>query len=286
MKDIFKFNFVPSQNFGDAFNAFYLKETQKKFKWTHHEIEKKIIAVGSILGIGSRPYTKVWGTGAMYKHISLPKNVNFLAVRGPETRKLVEAQGYNVDDIKLGDPALLLPRIYNPNDIEKTHKIGIIPHVVDTLDARDFLKENSHISAKLIDSNCGIKNMKRYINDVLSCEYIVSTSLHGLICAAAYGVPAVWCEVGNRLMGDGIKFKDFYNSIGINDIPKLTKFRDAINYIPDLYDIDKTMLDDLENCNPFNFEDDDYLIDESDQDYLKKLYPSGYNGRIYTEGYW
>jgi len=44
---------------------------------------------------------------------------------------------------------------------------------------------------------------------------VISSSLHGLIIAHAYNIPAIWVRLGNRLYGDNIKFRDYLLSVGI-----------------------------------------------------------------------
>jgi len=48
---------------------------------------------------------------------------------------------------------------------------------------------------------------------IASCRKIVSSSLHGIIAAHAYGIPAAWVEFSNQLAGDGIKFADHFASV-------------------------------------------------------------------------
>ena len=53
---------------------------------------------------------------------------------------------------------------------------------------------------------------KEVVEDILSCELVLSSSLHGIITAHAYGIPAVWLELSGRLVGGGYKFHDYYSS--------------------------------------------------------------------------
>ena len=52
---------------------------------------------------------------------------------------------------------------------------------------------------------------------VKSCDLIVSSSLHGLICADAYGVPNEWIQLSDDLIGGNFKFRDHMLSLGAND---------------------------------------------------------------------
>ena len=59
------------------------------------------------------------------------------------------------------------------------------------------------------------------INEILSCERIVSSSLHGLITAQSYDIPCFWFKQ-NYIPGDDIKFYDYFESVyDIDYIPKI-----------------------------------------------------------------
>lgn len=56
------------------------------------------------------------------------------------------------------------------------------------------------------------------IRKVLACEYVISTSLHGLIIAHAYGIPALWYEYREvEWHGSDVKFFDYFSSVGITE---------------------------------------------------------------------
>lgn len=57
--------------------------------------------------------------------------------------------------------------------------------------------------------------LEEVIKAILSCARIVSSSLHGLIFAHSYGVPAAQVEFADKLGGDGVKFLDYYTAGGI-----------------------------------------------------------------------
>jgi pyruvyltransferase len=56
----------------------------------------------------------------------------------------------------------------------------------------------------------------------------LSSTLHGLVFAHAYGKPALWLEFGDRVLGNGFKFFDYYHSIGVQpqDVPYFRVGRD------------------------------------------------------------
>ena len=51
---------------------------------------------------------------------------------------------------------------------------------------------------------------------IASCEFIISSSLHGLIAADALNVPNVWMKISNGIIGGNWKFNDYFFSIKRN----------------------------------------------------------------------
>ena len=133
------------------------------------------------------------------------------AVRGPLTRDSLLDQGIDCPEV-YGDPALLLPRFFHPR-VEKKYDIGIIPHYADK--DHPWVERNATgPEVRVIDIESDIEE---FVRAVLSCEVILSSSLHGLICADAYGLPATWIRLSNRLDGGSFKFRDYRKSIGADD---------------------------------------------------------------------
>lgn len=49
------------------------------------------------------------------------------------------------------------------------------------------------------------------LQQIASCDFIVSTAMHGLIAADSLGIPNKWIEVSDKVEGNGYKFKDYYS---------------------------------------------------------------------------
>jgi pyruvyltransferase len=161
--------------------------------------EGKLLSLGSVLDCLAEG-DDVWGTGAMFEApVTPPRHVVFHAVRGPLTARLIRAEVPAI----YGDPAMLLPRFHQPTP-RRRYPLGIIPHLVEQ-------------SAMAIDDP-GILRIdvrspwRDVVDQIASCDLIISSSLHGLILAEAYRVPAIWTSATDRVLGGGFKFRDYYLS--------------------------------------------------------------------------
>lgn len=204
------------ENYGDLL-SFYLarKISNQKIIPIQHPTKgvqryffKNYLSIGSIISSATEK-SIVWGSGIIKAKDNISK-AKFLAVRGPQTRKRILDLGYNCPEI-YGDPAILLPNFYNPI-IEKKCKIGIIPHYVDYQEVCEVFKGNQKVKVINLMTN-SIENTTK---EILECERIISSSLHGVIIAQTYRVPALWVKFSNKLFGDNIKFYDYYESMNIN----------------------------------------------------------------------
>ena len=177
------------------------------------------IAIGSIAKF-ARSGTKVWGSGMPRETDTLAADAIWSAVRGPLSREAILKAGGTVPEI-YGDPAVLLPEIYNP-EVEKTADIGIIPHVLQEERIRRNLERSPGSDrVKLISLRAGrFDQIEDVIRQIKSCREIVSTSLHGVIVAHAYGIPCQSARVvGEEEVGDSFKMRDYKLSVGLNDHP-------------------------------------------------------------------
>ena len=113
------------------------------------------------------------------------------------------------DDVLLGDPAVLVSEVATP-PAQKRHRFGFVPHV-RSVDRWQAWNVKGH---KLIDPAAPVWKV---VDDIASCETIVSQSLHGIIVADAMGVPNVWVAPSDAMRGGRFKFDDYFTTI---DAPK------------------------------------------------------------------
>jgi Polysaccharide pyruvyl transferase. len=216
---IFIDGFPESANFGDALNIFlarylsgrnvfparFLDQTYQRFKPSY-------AVIGSICQ-WSRQQTIVWGAGFIedkLNTVDFVKPNQVLAVRGPLSRNVYLANGIECPPC-YGDPALLLPLIYNPQ-VEPVYTYGIIPHYVDW-DMKWVNQYRTNKDVSIINIMIG-DNYELFVKQLKSCRKIVTSSLHGLILAHAYGIPVCSIKLSNNITGGEFKFTDYLLSVG------------------------------------------------------------------------
>jgi pyruvyltransferase len=186
-----------------------------------------LILLGSILQWSDRQ-SHVCGAGlirADQEVIRPPKNI--VSVRGPLTRAALLKQDIECPE-QYGDPGVLADTLF-PDPVDITHKIGIIPHYVDV--EHPWLLEAEADGALIISVESDLQD---YFQALKSCEIILSTTLHGLIFAHAFGRAALWIELSDKVIGDGFKFFDYYASLGLSgDQVHRVPFKDGWT-LPDL----------------------------------------------------
>lgn len=205
------------ENFGDALNPILVGHISGKpvnlVEVGDPSDKPRYYCIGSILQSTMSTESEIWGTGLMRHESQVkikPKKI--YAIRGPLTRNSLIEQGIDCPEV-YGDPALLYPRFYNPV-IEKKYKWGIIPHYVDQhVDWLDRFKNRNDV--KIINI---LDHPTKVIDNIKSCERIISSALHGIIAADAYGIPSKWIKLSDKVAGNGFKFRDYFASVGRTDI--------------------------------------------------------------------
>ena len=168
-----------------------------------------LATVGSIVDLG-RFDSVIWGSGLQsfesVVNISKAhyKKLDIRAVRGPFTRQILLDCGYNCPEI-YGDPGILMPMIYNPQKSKKGNKIILINH---------YSIEKSHVKnygeqMELLDIQTA--DYKSFIDILCTAQKVISSSLHGIILAEAYGIPAVFL-LQNPRNKEILKYYDWYFS--------------------------------------------------------------------------
>lgn len=227
-------------NVGDIFTKYLLQ-------WMGHtsvySCNPDIIGAGSILGFPAikNKKLKVWGSGFLNEDdISFSTNsINFFAVRGKLTAKKL-----NLKNITIGDPGILASHFYTPK-VTKKYKFGIITHFTDYEYIKSIAGEDFPypIINTFIPNN--EQSVKEFFNKINECEFIFSSSLHGIIFSHSYGIPAIHIKnlnnkhVNNKnvISQNYFKFRDYYS--GLNIPYKNETFTTDLNFIEKYTDIDE-----------------------------------------------
>jgi len=210
-------------NWGDELNKTLVNLISgKKVVYTDDPDTPHYLCTGSILRWAHKN-TTVWGSGFISKEDKITEQPNIAAVRGPLSRDKILELGFTCPEI-YGDPALLYPRFYQPKNSRRRYKIGIIPHYIDQNNSwLDQFKGNPDV--KVI--NILGKDVNRFVNHVNRCDLILSSSLHGIICGDAYGIPSYWIKLSDNVQGGDFKFNDYFRSVNRPDTKPIIIDKDS-----------------------------------------------------------
>lgn len=194
---------------------------------------KHLYAVGSVITAGCQDCT-IWGSGILNTQIlSRLRNRNFdiRLVRGPLTRLVLLEHGFVVPE-NYGDPAIIMPMIYDP-DVPKKYDVSVITHMNEEFDDCD--PGIHRISIRTDD-------FKHFVREIKASKRIISSSLHGIIFSETYGVPAVLLKPRMDLF----KYFDYYYSTQRYDFPVAENFAEAVKAeapeIPDFMPMRKKII--------------------------------------------
>ena len=229
-------------NFGDILTPYILDKY--KIPYTHAEKNVQFYGIGSILDLVPENYNSyVWSSGFLMpptdKKIFIKSP---LAVRGKYSLSCVQ---YNNSPIAIGDGGLIISDLYTCPEIKKKFKLGIIPHYVDidwsTFNFKDF-SIFSNPDVLFIDPKDSVET---YIDNLNSCENILSSSLHGLITSDSYKINngmfiTSTSQKSLHINKGSYKFKDYYSAFN-QPIPTILELND------------KTTLEQcISHCKEFN----------------------------------
>lgn len=216
-------NFV---NFGDLLSLkiverivgkslkFYNKKTPNQ--------DRKLLALGSILYFANQDDV-VWGSGVNGKRPKLSDykftNLDVRAVRGPIARAFLQ-DNFNIPVPEVyGDPALLVPYLFP--EFQKSeypkHPFVIVSHYEDVKYFLDNTSDNVIYSTEPWDI---------VINKILDSEFVISSSLHGIVIAEAFGIPAKLLRLSE--IEKLIKFNDYYQGTGRESFTYATSVDEAL----------------------------------------------------------
>lgn len=219
MSNVLKLHWASSKpNFGDWLSPEIVAHLSGK-KVEHASIDKcDLLAIGSLLQRVKEGFFKrqinVWGSGFIEESKKKKSKHIYHAVRGKKSSSVLT----NAQVRSHGDPGLLVGELYKKSTA-KTKTLGIVPHYKDQSNRVISQMANDIEGSMLIDV---FEEPREVIKKITQCEFIISSSLHGLVVADAYGIPNQWIEVSDGVRGHGWKFDDYYSVMGIDQPIALT----------------------------------------------------------------
>ena len=204
-----------TQNLGDMLSEAVFAYMCELHKINRNKVlnkTKHLYTIGSILFFENQDAT-VWGTGCMHSvqpdlstilHQKYMRHLDIRAVRGPKTREQLLKLHIKCPEV-YGDPAILMPLIYTPKR-STNEQIVLITHYKDEIISNIDKYDNIHVINMLT------QNWKEKIDVISSAKRVISSSLHGLILAESYEIPAILLQP--KTEGDLFKYEDYYLGTG------------------------------------------------------------------------
>jgi pyruvyltransferase len=209
---------APVSNFGDLLGPVIVRRLLESTTEPGSEGVGRLLSVGSVLHF-ARPGDTVWGSGVNGK-IPLGElldagRLDVRATRGPYSAAALARNGHVVPSVH-GDPALLLPELF-PEVAEwatrKRRGTTIVPNMHD----------HAAVAAdeRTIDPQADLWSVVRAIAE---SEFVVGSSLHGVIVAEALGIPARAVRSSAESV---FKYDDYYAGTGRWDVELAADIADA-----------------------------------------------------------
>ncbi|MEO1776563.1 MAG: polysaccharide pyruvyl transferase family protein [Pseudomonadota bacterium] len=216
---------------------------------------ERMAAIGTIGQGLSGGTVDLWGTGCSPNADPLapgPKEpyrppagtrLQLAATRGPYAARLLS--GGDFPALPYGDPALLLPRFHH-RPVEKRCDLGVVLHLAELADRQltvtpkpglaryEVSEEDSGIRLITMVAPPTLAGIADKLDELRACRRIVSTSLHGIAIAIAYGIPCLYVAPGPGEPGlsavaldpkgavwpDGVnaRFPDLYAGLGAREM--------------------------------------------------------------------
>jgi pyruvyltransferase len=204
-------------NFGDALaHVIVAQMLARHGRSLMDETERpaRLLAIGSILHY-AKDGDVIWGTGVNGKSAASDHQFTSLdvrAVRGPLTRDFLRKLGIEAPEI-YGDPALLLPTLFGGAfRATGTQPYAVMPNLYDL----DLLNGVSNVVSPLLGWN-------RCVERILESRLVIASSLHAIIVAEAFGIPARYVRLSETehlfkyedyVLGTGRTRLDYARSVG------------------------------------------------------------------------
>lgn len=163
----------------------------------------RLLAIGSILHF-ARDGDVVWGSGVNGKvpaSAFTARRLDVRAVRGPLTEEFLRQRGHRVQPV-YGDPGLLVRHLFG----SRFRPLGEKPYVfVPNLHDLALVAGEANVVSPLAGWNT-------VIAEILRARLVLASSLHGLVIAESFGIPARYVRLSET--ENLFKYRDYYYGTG------------------------------------------------------------------------
>lgn len=215
--------YVEERNFGDLLNVDLFRYFGLRIRYAA-QTYAHVVAIGSFLqrlrpmvgSIASRRPVHVLGTGFI-----MPMEIDRFfrpvvihALRGRLSLAHCERiLGRRLSDVVLGDPGLLIRRIFpEALKVQKRFDVALICHMKDINSSHLRNARLSKLTYRTIDIT---QDPRTVVMQVAECRFVLSSAMHGLICADSLGIPNRRMVLGDQIEGGDFKFEDYYSAYSI-----------------------------------------------------------------------
>lgn len=239
-------------NLGDLLGPIIVAAfTGRPVRWVPGRLRwPRLVTIGTMGHMQRSGTVHLWGTGFQGSNASrfrtqsdfvAPADTRFVAhaVRGPFSARLLHSAGIEVPPV-YGDPAMLLPQLWSGAEVQKRWDLGVVLHLTESRALQEpeappefrryLIPPHLRDSVTLIDTQVPrtVQGVRERVEQMLACRRILSTSLHGVAIAEAYGIPCATFDFHPGESGrfdaadDGTdidhRMRDFYAGAGAPDI--------------------------------------------------------------------
>jgi pyruvyltransferase len=231
------------QNFGDHLSSAIVTKmaaSRDRFLDEVAPTPRRMLAIGSILHYANDGDV-IWGSGL---NGSVPverhqfQTLDVRAVRGPLTREFLQKRGIAVPEV-FGDPALLTRRLLGERFAteERSDPIVFVPNFQDLPLTEGWENVVSPLQP-----------WAEVIRRIVRAELVVSSSLHGLVIADAFGIPCTYLRLTDS--ENMFKYEDYALGTGRSSLKVARSREEAVRASP--LDPPRPDLDRLEASFPWD----------------------------------
>lgn len=237
-----RFGFLrPKENAGDLLGPSLVDRIVRQRGLSIGDIRRpRLISIGSVLHF-ARDGDTIWGSGINGKApLSMLQfsRLDIRAVRGPLTAAVLRERGFDVPEV-YGDPGILTARFWPQVPSGRGGRV-YVPHMREKVSWRTALR------ARVVTP---LQPLDRFIARIAEADVVYSTSLHGIIIAESFGIPAVLLR--NRSGETPFKYDDYYQGTGRHGMPVFDSFDAALRHRPRPVDL-RALQDCLLDAFPFD----------------------------------